>query len=200
MEHIQNTPPSQETQETEKPKRKSAKKTKEERKTNPNGANQYLLDPRQKMCWDAYINPKSPTFGNAAQSAIAAGYEPEYANQITVSEWFIVKLRRLNLLGKAEKVLEEMVDMSDEVDVVVEGIPLNITKREPALTRIKQDTAKFLAERLGKNDGYASRNEVTGPDGQPLVVDPTEKAKSDALIDNLLNGKPTGGNQEHTGE
>ena len=49
--------------------------------TNPNKANQWKLDPRQKMCWDLYIDPNSPTFGNAYRSALQAGYEENTARK-----------------------------------------------------------------------------------------------------------------------
>lgn len=154
--------------------------------SNPNGANQYNLDPRQKMCWEFYINPKSETFGSARASAMKAGYEEEYANQITTSEWFIVKLRRLNMLGKAEKVLDDMLTMpvlvvdkfgnerkkksvEDEDDMDDEEQEL-ITRTDPALVKIKQDTAKFLAERLGKDDGYSTRSELTAKDGEQISL------------------------------
>lgn len=135
-------------------------------RTNPNGSNQYSLDPRQRMCWDFYVNPKSETFGNALRSAIRAGYEESHANTITDTQWFRDRVRRLNMLSKAEKVLEETLDMEDMMKLESNGVVLE--KRDPALTRIKQDTAKFLAERLGKNDGYSSRSELSGPDGQPI--------------------------------
>lgn len=131
--------------------------------TNPNGANQWILDPRQKLCWESYINPKSETFGNAYQSALKAGYEESTSTLITTTEWFIEKLRRLNMLGKAEKVLDETLTMSDMVETS-EGIQ----KRDSTITKIKQDSAKFIAERLGKNEGYSSRNEITGKDGKDL--------------------------------
>lgn len=130
------------------------------KKTNPNGANQFLLDPRQNECWKFYIDPTSESFGSARQSAMRAGYEEEYANQITTSEWFIVKLRRLNMLNKAEKVLDETLDL------------VTMTKKgnDSGLLKIKQDTAKFLAERLGKGDGYSTRNEITGANGEKLEL------------------------------
>lgn len=136
--------------------------------TNPYKSNQYVLDPRQKLCWEFYINPKSETFGNALQSALKAGYEETYSTQITATQWFIDKVRRLNMLSKAEKVLEEMIELDinnhqkigDEV----------VIRKDPALAKIKQDTAKFLAERLGKNDGYSSRTELTGQNGDPLTI------------------------------
>lgn len=118
-------------------------------------ANQYALDPRQKLCWEYYINPKSETFSNAMQSAIKAGYVEDYASQITTAQWFLDKLRRLNMLSKAEKVLEEMIDMDiNNHQKIGDEI---VIKKDPALAKIKQDTAKFLAERLGKDDGYTTK-------------------------------------------
>lgn len=169
--------------------------------TNPNGANQYNLDPRQKMCWDAYVNPKSETFGNAKQSAIKAGYTEEYANQITVSEWFIGKLRRLNLLGKAEKVLDDTLEMPIEVIEYDWARDRNAEDEEsdddsnshetktylvtdPALIRIKLDAAKFVASTQGKDVGYSTRNELTGANGKELNASLSEadKAKMDLLL------------------
>lgn len=125
--------------------------------TNPNGANQYVLDPRQKMCWDLYVNPKSETFGNAYQSAQKAGYEEGYAAQITLAPWFLEKLRRLNLLGKAEKVLEECLDIPKE--------------SEPALVKVRQDTAKFIASTVGKHEGYSTRTETDVTSGnKPISI------------------------------
>jgi hypothetical protein len=41
--------------------------------------------------------------------------------------------------------------------------------RDPQLAKIKQDTTKFVAERLGKHK-YSTRNEVSGPDGEPQQI------------------------------
>jgi len=154
-----------------------------EQKTNPNGANQYHLDPRQKLCWENYINPESDTFGNATQSAIKAGYTEGTANQITTFDWFIGKLRRLNMRSKAEEVLKEMIEMDDAQQVIVDGRVLKVKKRDPALTKIKQDTAKFVSERLSK-DEWSQRSELTGKDGSELV--PTDE-KTKENIDKAIN-------------
>ncbi len=154
--------------------------------TNPNGANQYVLDPRQKLCWDLYINPKSETFSNGLQSAIKAGYDDEYAAHITLAPWFCEKIRRLGMLEKAEKVLEECLDMPTEVVKweanyeAGEKEMVDVVKTEPALVKIKQDTAKFIAERVGKNEGYSTRTELTGKDGEKLIENQMsyEQAKS----------------------
>ena len=136
--------------------------------TNPYGSNQYMLDPRQKLCWDSYINPKSETFGNATQSAVKAGYEYDYADQITTVDWFKGKLRKLNMLDKAEKVLDEMLDL--EVISVKQEEGEQVVRVDPSLVKIKQDTAKFVAERLGKEEGFSARTEHTGKDGESLTI------------------------------
>lgn len=132
--------------------------------TNPNGANQYTFDPRQKLCWELYIDPKSKTFGNATQSAIKAGYEPDYADQITTVNWFKGKVRKLNLVSKAERNLNEFLDLDD---------------KDPAIKRIKLDATKFVASTLGKNEGFSTRTEVTGKDGKelptPILCTPTKE-------------------------
>ncbi len=127
--------------------------------TNKYGANQFHLDPRQKLCWDSYINPKSKTFGNAKQSAIKAGYEVQYAETITVTEWFLVKVRRLNMVQKAERNLDEVLDMKTKNE---EG------KEIPDLLRIKVDVSKTVTTTLGKNEGWSNRQEVTGAEGSDL--------------------------------
>jgi hypothetical protein len=119
--------------------------------SNPNGSNQYNLDPRQKLCWDLYINPKSTTFGNGLQSAIKAGYDDEYAEQITTRPWFLEKVRRLNLLNKAERNLDNILDLplEEKANLVL-------------------DASKFVAKTLGKEEGYSERTELTGKDGEQL--------------------------------
>ena len=160
------------------------------KETNPNGANQYVLDPRQKLCWDLYVNPKSPTFGNATQSAIKAGYEPDYADQITTVEWFKGKIRRLNMLSKSEKVLDEMLEMPvEQVKVVGES---EVVVVDPSLVKIKQDTAKFLAERLGKDEGYSTRSDITGKGGADLIPDKQSKDKAEEALNAYFNGQDKG--------
>lgn len=184
--------------------------------SNPNGANQFLKDPRQRLCWKLYITPGGETFGNARQSAIKAGYEEDYANQITTSKWFKDKVRRMGLLDKAENVLEEMLDMPitvlDLPSTAEEQYPHTPEDEEydaddeaewnkrrderraryvvtdPSLVKIKQDTAKFVAERQGKDDGWNNRTELSGPNGRDLMpVDPKTKAAGDKAIDEFLN-------------
>ena len=141
--------------------------------TNPNNANQYQLDPRQRYCWNYYVNPKSETFSNAYASAIKAGYEEETAIKITTVQWFTERRRRLGLLAKGEKVLEETLEYSILNE---EG------KRDAAIARIKLDAAKHVTSTLGKDEGYSQRQEHTGANGEKLMigeVTPAQKALSD---------------------
>lgn len=137
--------------------------------TNPNGANQYQLDPRQKLCWEYYSNPKSETFANATQSGIKAGYTPEYANDITSAEWFCDKLWILNSVNKSEKIFREILETNHS--------DLETGKVDAGVLRIKADIAKFLASTQGKDEGYATRTEQTGKDGEPLMSENNEKVK-----------------------
>lgn len=141
------------------------------------------MDPRQKLCWELYIDPRSETFGNGTQSAIKAGYEPVYADQITTVDWFKGKVRRLNMLGKAENVLDKTLTYEplDEDGVV-----------KTDLLRIQTDVAKHITSTLGKNDGYSTRTETTGAEGNPIEhkVDITKameltKQYEDALKEQL---------------
>lgn len=129
--------------------------------SNPNGANQYLFDPRQKLCWDLYIDPKSETFGNATQSAVKAGYEWGTANQITTVDWFLGKLRKLNMVAKAEKNLDKALE-TDYRDA-------NGDIRSDVM-RIVMDVSKTVVTTLGKDEGYSSRQEVTQKDGKDFPV------------------------------
>jgi hypothetical protein len=156
------------------------------KKTNPNGANQSLYDPRQELCWEYYVDPESDTFGNAYKSAVRATYARTTALHITKMDWFLEKTRRLMLFSKAEKVLEETIEMSTFVPVIGQFGPIYVETGEfndkgkpikkllhgenDKLLKIKQDSAKFVAERLGKKKGYSTRQEVTGADGKDLPV------------------------------
>lgn len=131
------------------------------KKNNPNGANQYKLDPRQALFLAYYLDPKSETFSNGLQSALKAGYEEQTA-KVLVSQcpnWLSEKLNDASMIDKAEKNLRDMLEMKTEKD----------GETDSALLKIKQDTTKFVAERLHKNK-WAQRQEHTGNQGAPITV------------------------------
>jgi len=122
---------------------------------------------QQQMIW-LYNNPESPTFGNAYQSAIKAGYTQMYARTITVKnpDWFEKHCRHGALLEKSEAILNKYLDMVPE---------------SPQEMKIQQDTAKFVATTLGK-EKYSTRREVTGKDGKKLF---SNNAK--LVVEKVLN-------------
>ncbi len=84
--------------------------------SNPNGANQHKLDPRQSLFIAYYLDPKSQSFGNATESALLAGYEEEYARVVLskMPDWLSQKVadyRSSRMLEKAERNLDEILDL-----------------------------------------------------------------------------------------
>ncbi len=91
-----------------------------------------------------------------------AGYEHSSAINITVRRWFLDrkdKLRRKEMLSKAEKNLDKVLEMTTSNN---EGNEI------PDLLRIKVDVSKTIVTTLGKNEGYSTRIEQTGADGKDL--------------------------------
>ena len=116
------------------------------------------LDPRQKLCWGNYVDQTKPTFSNAYQSAVQAGYSEFYSRTITSRSWFKDKVRRTHLLTKAEKVINKILDMeSDKADIL----------------RVQSDAAKHITKTLGKDDGYTEKTEVENS-GSGIVFLPVE--------------------------
>lgn len=117
-----------------------------------------LLTPQQEKFLANYTNPKSELFGNAVQSALDAGYEETYANNITglMPDWLFENIGDMKRLRKAEKNLDEVQNLDIYDDKGIPDVQL-IDKR----TKVDM----FLAERLNKVK-YSTRNEVTGPNGK----------------------------------
>lgn len=135
----------------------------------------FPFDPRREEAWKNYITKGGTTFGNAYLSAIKADYSKGHAKQITSEKWWLDKARKSGLLAKAEKVLDEDLELETVVDVIgMFGPIINketkkpFRKVDPDLRRIRQSAAGFVASRLGKNKGYSARTEVTGKDGEKL--------------------------------
>jgi hypothetical protein len=132
--------------------------------TNPNGANNTQSDPREQTCWDLYVESIANQRENAYQAAIDAGYSESSAKNITMRDWFkerLGKLKRKEMLSNAEKLLAKTINYSHEDK---EG---NI---KVDLLRVQTDVAKTLVQTLGKNDGYSTRQELTGAEGADLGV------------------------------
>ncbi len=132
--------------------------------TNPNGANGTTSDPREQVMWDIYVTGILNGKENAYAAAVKAGYGKPHAENITLQGWFKErkdKLRRKDMLSKAERNLDKALDTEYEDE---EG---NV---KSDVMRIVVDVSKTIVTTLGKDDGYSSRNELTGKDGKDLPV------------------------------
>lgn len=133
--------------------------------------------------WSYYIDINSETFSNALQSALRAGYDQSTAQKITSTNWFKERLDTLDLVEDSEKTFVEILKMSYEQTIYHEGKPVG-KRIDPMITKIKQDTAKFLVERLEKNK-YSKRLELTTPDGAKIVEKKAVEETLKALDQNI---------------
>lgn len=145
-------------------------------KTNPNGANQYKVDPRQALFLSLYLDPKSKTFSNGKQSAISAGYEEYYADVLLAKlpTWLSVKVSQEYIVQKAESNLKEFVEMKPE---------------NTGELKVKADITKFALERLNRKD-YGKQEE-----SQILTGNVTVNIIDFANFLKLKNGPETTANQ-----
>lgn len=104
------------------------------------------LDPRQTQTLANYLDPKSDTFGNLTQSAMKAGYKRNYAENLTamMPSWLKENKGRAQMLLKAERNLDTMLDLDDE---------------DVGKLRVKADITKFVTERLN-SDVYSTKTQV----------------------------------------
>lgn len=81
------------------------------------------------------------------------------------------------LLKKSEKLSEEILDIVHINDKG--GVDTDIL-------RVKQKESEFVRGTLGKNEGYSSRSELTGANGEPLQISVEDKNKVDLAVDKVL--------------
>jgi hypothetical protein len=126
------------------------------------------LSPKQKAYLAYYNDPQSPTFSNALQSALRAGYSQQYAENLTASatrsSWKDAKTTFYEeILEKAEQNLKKIVDMPEER-----------FKENAQMMKIWKDTSAFVSERIGK-DTWSSRQELTDKGGRRLFNDSSKE-------------------------
>ena len=115
------------------PKKRSTKSSKTTKAKKTERAKNYT--PQQLDFAMRYYMPNSPTYGNALQGALKAGFSETYAKNITIKDldWVEKILLEIvgkpedkaNLVAKAKKVLSKSLDSPDD--------------------KLAQDTAKFIA-------------------------------------------------------
>lgn len=129
--------------------------------TNPNGANQTTSDPREQICWDLYVKKLAGGIENAYASAIEAGYSEDHSRNITMQGWFKErkdKLRRKDMLSKAERNLDKVLDF----DMITDDGRVNT----PVATLVT-NVSTTVVKTLGKED-YSDRTELTGKGGEQI--------------------------------
>jgi hypothetical protein len=132
--------------------------------------------------WRFYTNPTSPTFGNAAGSAREAGFTDAEANATSQYKWFKRGTFKEAVMDKAEDYLDKVFAIPDTTTKVIKGE--EITSTDPAIIKIKQDTAKYITTTLGKKD-YSPRTEISGKNGGPIETKSTPI--SDEEFENIIN-------------
>ena len=159
-----------------KGKKPSRRPLKKDAKT----SNQHMKDPRQALFIAYYIDPKSETFGNAMASALRAGYKKGYAKNIgnQMPEWLREKQEKIKdeeMIKLAENNLKEFMEVSvDQPIIGMFGPVLDeegdaVMKPNVGIMKIKQDTTKFVAERLNRKK-YGQKVELgTDPDN-PIEI------------------------------
>jgi hypothetical protein len=104
-----------------------------------------IIDPRQVKTIELYKNPVSETFGNLKRSAIKAGYNEDYADQLSfrnpawLSESFVEDVRTIQ---KAERNLRKINDKDINLD--------KDTKYNADLIKTQVDVSKFLLKTQAK--------------------------------------------------
>lgn len=127
-------------------KRAPTKKTTKKRaaKEKPTG---IVVDPRQALCLKYFFDRDSGTFGSVRGSAIKAGFDVEYADQLSARgpKWLtnaLGKVRTDDLLAKAERNLNDILDMPTRVQAMSAFGPV-FQKKETYITkRLKNGTTK----------------------------------------------------------
>jgi len=125
-----------------------------------------FLNPQQEAFLKCYLDPQSPTWGNATQSAITAGYSKDYADNIMalMPKWLKSVLSDNKLVDKALDNLSDFIGNKENVN-------------------IQWDATKFVLTTLGKNK-FSSRTENV-----VTFENEETKQKADKLIGDYLGNK-----------
>lgn len=122
--------------------------------SNPNKVNQFTPpDPRQELFFEYFLTRDSDTFSNAYQSAMKAGYDENYAQQLTYRQpkWLVERVKDEELVFLAEANVKEFLSPQEDDK------------------RVKADITKFVLKGLRK-EKYSERSELTGKDGAKLGI------------------------------
>lgn len=103
-----------------------------------------ILDPRQSLFLSIYMDPKSPTFSNALQSALRAGYSQEYAENITAQMpvWLSENLGKEKRVHLAEAHLDEILEMPTRIQAMGAFGPIFEKRETFVIKKLKNGKTK----------------------------------------------------------
>lgn len=135
-----------------------------------------------------YTSPASPTYDNAMQSAIRAGFSESYSKS-HASRTLVPIAKRLvtdKVAEKIDKVVDRSAFYSELLQDAENGIAKRVrmdTKDDTKLTAIQQKDQHFTAERLGK-DSWSTKT-ITENHGLISLTPDTLVKIADTLTDTL---------------
>lgn len=141
-----------------------------------------VINAQRQMFLDLYKDPKSPTFSNARQSALKAGFSENYANQILSKpmKWLTAIDSMLNdekMLLQAESNFREVQGL--QVARYDKNKDAIVVDTDVLAHRNKVDM--FLAERLNKAK-YSTRTENATIVKVEHTIDEKTRKRLDALL------------------
>lgn len=149
----------------------------------------YEPTPKALMFWEKYTNPNSPTYSNARQSALAAGYSDAHAKS-RIHVQTIPKMKQYiaeNYHG-GKTIPDKIVEQAEKREKMLEKAEQNIEKdlsigdhEGEKLRGIRNKTTLFVAETLGK-DNYSRRSEVVNT-GYEALNEVVQAKLSSVLIE-----------------
>lgn len=123
-----------------------------------------VLDPRQALFLEYYLNPDSETFSNIYRSAIKAGYSESYADNMRAKtlDWVsgnVGEVTKGELVTQAKKNLKELLVTQDEkirADITKFVAKTDVEfaeKQDPEATKPGVILVKFLGDEDSRNTG-----------------------------------------------
>lgn len=137
-----------------------------DRKLSTKRANQWQNTPQQNKFMESWLDVDSPTFGNAYQSATAAGYSDNYSKQLAS-----IGLKWLTEYNKISKLELEHLEL--KLIKMINGVP---NSKSPDDTKIK------AIEMIAKLRGMLTDNSVA-PQGVNISINLNSTDKVTEVID-----------------
>lgn len=133
-------------------------------------------DPRKLSFISNYFDPLSTTYGNALQSAIKAGFTPEYSKNLLANKpkWLWEIVGKMDMFDSVRRNIKKHLDIKTEVPVMTAFGPYKdkktgkvMMREDPKMLKIQQDMTMFVAEKLV--DGF-KKKEKDDHDGARVEI------------------------------